>query len=150
MSEEDATGSRGIINQLQSIMLTNVLRKQPLPGSNQPVHFPDLAFITESPEVLISEDNITGQLDVVGIDKPVKVVPESEIREAATRSGDRAYIRFQPTEEMDGKIRIVMEVRIAPTEPDIHPLGLGGIRATFARRPDGDWEVTEPPVVFGI
>ena len=150
MSGEAASGSRNIITSLQSIMLTSVLRQQPLPGQTQPVWFPDLAFITESPSVLISDANISGQFDIVGIDKPVEFVSESEIREAAARSGDRAYVRFQPAEEVDGKIRIVMEVRMAPTEPDLHPLGLGGIRATFARRPDGDWEVTEPPAIFGI
>jgi hypothetical protein len=147
---EAASGSRDIITSLQSILLTCVLRRQPLPGQTQPVWFPDLAFITESPSVLISDSNLTGQFDIVGIDKPVEFVPESRIREAAARSGDRAYVRFQPAEEVDGQIRVVMEVRIAPTEPDLQALGLAGIRATFARGPDGNWEVTEPPAVFGI
>ena len=150
MSGEAAGGSRELITRLQSILLRSVLRQQPLPGQTQPVWFPDLAFLTESPSVLISDANITGQFDIVGIDKPVEIVPESEIREAAARSGDRVYVRFQPAEEVEGQIRIVMEVRIAPTEPDLQPLGLGGIRATFTRKPDGNWEVTEPPTVFGI
>jgi len=142
--------SRNIIAMLQSIMLTSVLQQQPLPGQTQPVRFPDLAFITESPTVLISIDNVVGQFNAADIDKPVEVLLESEIREAAAKSGDRAYIRFQPTEERDGQVRIVLEVRIAPKEPDIQPLGLGGIRATFTRRPSGDWEATEPPVLFGF
>jgi hypothetical protein len=131
-------------------MLTSVLRQQPLPGQTQPVWFPDLAFLTESPSILISDANIPGQFDIVGLDKPVEFVPESEIREAAARSGDRVYVRFQPAQEVEGQIRIVMEVRIAPTEPDLQPLGLGGIRATFTRKPGGSWEVTESPAVFGI
>jgi len=131
-------------------MLTRVLRQQPLPGQAQPVGFPDLAFVPESPSVLISDANTTAQLDVVDVGKPVEIVPESEIREAAARTGDRAYVRFQPAEEIEGQIRIVMEVRIAPTQPDLQPLGLGGISATFTRDPGDDWEVTEPPAVFGI
>jgi hypothetical protein len=43
-----------------------------------------------------------------------------------------------------------MEVRMAPTELDTLPLSLGGISTVFTQRPDGEWEVTERPAVFGI
>jgi hypothetical protein len=150
VSVENGPGSSNIIARLQSIMLTSVLRNEPLPGQAQPVRFPDLAWISDAPRVLVSEENVPGQLDVAGIDKPVDLVPESGIREEAARSGDRAYVRFQPAEHTDNQIRIAMEVRIAPSDPDIPPLGLGGIVATFAQRSDDQWEVIEPPAVFGI
>jgi hypothetical protein len=35
---------------------------------------------------------------------------------------------------------------MAPTEPDIHPLGLGAISANFVRTPDGRCAVSEPPM----
>lgn len=150
MSQQGDDSLQDTIAQLQSIMLSCVLHQRPLPGLTRPVQFPDLAFITEAPAVLISDDNVPSEFDAEDFDRPVKVMPESEIREEATRAGDHAYVRFQPAEELDGQIRIVMEVRIAPVEPDIQTLGLGGIRATFVRQPNGDWEAAEPPAMFGI
>ena len=145
MSSQEMNESGQTITELQSLLLTSVLRQTPLSGQSEPVHFPDLAFLTEAPAVLVSEDNVPGELALEGVDQAVEVVPESEIRDAA-RSGDRAYVRFQPAEQIDGRTRIRMEVRMAPREPEIPPLGLGAVSATFVRRPDGTWEVTEPPM----
>jgi hypothetical protein len=150
MSRQDDDSLQEVITQLQSIMLSSVLRQRPLPGLTQPVRFPDLAFITDAPTVLISDDNVPSKLDTADFDRPVKVMPETEIRAEAGKSGDHAYVRFQPAEEMGDQIRIVMEVRLAPTESYIQTLGLGGIRATFAQRPDGNWQAIEPPAMFGI
>lgn len=150
MSGEGGSGSSNITARLQSITLTSVLRIEPLPGQTEAVRFPDLAWISESPRVLISNQNLAGELDVTGVDKQVDVVPESQIRDEAARGGDRAYVHFQPAEETGDRVRIVMEVRIAPSDPDIPPLGLGGIAATFSRTSDDRWQVVEPPAVFGI
>jgi hypothetical protein len=78
------------------------------------------------------------------------VVKDSEIRDLAVKAGDRAYVRFQPAEQKAGQIQIVMEVRIAPAEPDITPLGLGGISATFVETNEGEWEVVGTPTVFAF
>lgn len=150
MSAKDGTGLPETIARLESIVLESVLQRQPLPGLSEPTWFPDLAWITKAPTVLVSDENVPGALSVTEADQKIEVMQDSSIRDAAAKSGDRAYVRFQPAEQTGGRIRIVMEVRIAPAEPDIKPLGLGGISATFVETNEGEWTVSEPPTIFGI
>lgn len=150
MPSQDETDMNETVARLESVMLESVLQRQPLPGRTDPVWFPDLAWITESPTVLVSDENIPDHLPITDTDTRVKVLPNAEIREAATEAGDRAYVLFQPPEASPGQIRITMEVRIAPAEPDIQPLGLGGISATFVESSAGEWTVPEPPAVFAM
>ena len=142
--------SQATISQLQSTLLTSVLRQQPLPGGDAPVRFPDLAWIIDPPTLLVAAENIAGELKLAETGKATTIMPEAEIRNLAAREGDHAYVYFQPASEQDNQITLVIEVRLAPSEPDIKPLGLGGIRARFARTPSGTWEVAEPPAVFGV
>jgi hypothetical protein len=114
------------------------------------VWFPDLAWITEAPTVLVSDENVPAHLPITDANPTVEVVKDADIREQAAKTGDRAYVRFQPAEQKAGQIRIVMEVRIAPAEPDITPLGLGGISTTFVETSEGKWEVVEPHTVFAF
>jgi hypothetical protein len=150
MSAQDGTGVAETIARLQSVMLESVLLRQPLPGRSEPVWFPDLAWITEAPTILVSDDNVPAHLPIADTDPRVDVVPDADIREAAVRAGDKAYVYFQPPKQTGEQIGIVMEVRIAPAEPELTPLGLGGIAATFVRATEGAWEVREPPAIFGI
>lgn len=148
--EEDSTVSQDTITRLQSVLLTSVVEELPLPGQTEPVRFPDLAFITQASKVLVSDDAVSGQLDVSSIEKPVEITPLAAIREEASQSGDHFYVQFRPTKEQEGQITIVIEVRMAPAEADLKPLGLGGIQATFVQQPNGRWEVIDPPVLYGI
>jgi hypothetical protein len=148
--KEKTNKNQDIITQLQSVMLKSVVQEVPLPGQTEPVRFPDLAFIKEAPKITVSEDNISGQLDTSAIEKPVEIGPLSELREKAAKSGDQFFVYFPPANEQEGRITIVMELRMAPTEVNIQPLGLGGIRATFTQKTGGNWEVVDPPVIYGI
>jgi hypothetical protein len=149
MPAQDDTAPRETIVQLQSIVLKAVLQRLPLPGRSEPIWFPDLAWITEAPTVLVSDANVPGHLPITDTEPNVNVVRDADIREEAARAGDKAYVYFQPAERNDEQIRIVMEVRIAPAEPDITPLGLGGVSATFVET-NGEWTVSEPPVIFAM
>jgi hypothetical protein len=138
-----------IVEQLRATMLRAVLAQEPLPGSERPISFPDLAFITGAPRLLIASDNLSEQFDPGDPGKPVEVVPHPDLRARAEREGDLPYVYFQPAEWLDERVRIAFEVRMAPTQPDLRPLGLGGISATFA--PDnGDWVVVDGPTVMAI
>lgn len=147
MADHDESGMRDTIARLQSVMLESVLSRQPLPGSSDPVWFPDLAWITEAPSVLVSAENVPDPEPLTSVRGNVIVSPEAEIRDVAKREGDRTFVHFTPPETSAGSIRLTMEVRMAPTEPDLLTLGLGGITATFVES-NGEWTVTEPPAAF--
>jgi hypothetical protein len=138
-----------IVEQLRATMLRAVLAQQPLPGSERPISFPDLAFITSAPRLLIVDDNLSAQFDPGELGRPVEVVIQAEVRARAEREGDLAYVYYQPAEWLNERVRIAIEVRMAPTQPDLRPLGLGGISATFAQT-DGDWIVVDGPTVMAI
>jgi hypothetical protein len=147
MAGHDESGMRDTIARLQSVMLESVLTGQPLPGSIDPLWFPDLAWVTEAPSVLVSAENIPDPEPFSSITGNVIVTPEAEIRDVAKQEGDRTYVHFTPPETSEGRIRLTMEVRMAPTEPDLLTLGLGGITATFVES-NGSWVVGEPPAAF--
>jgi hypothetical protein len=138
-----------IVDRLRATMLRAVLAQQPLPGAASPIRFPDLAFITEAPRLLIASDNLSEHFDPGDPGKPVELVADARLRALAEREGDLPYIYFQPADWSDDQVHIVMEVRIAPNQPDLLPLGLGGISATFART-NGGWAVVDGPVVMAM
>ena len=150
MSGNQAGPSAETIQTLQQIVLRSVLLREPLPGTDQSVWFPDLAFITQSPAILIADDHVAGDLAVPEIDKPLRSLSEEAIRDAASREGDLAFLRFRPTEPLDSQIRVTVEVCLAPGDPQIPPLVLGGLQATFAQQPDGTWLATDPPTLFAV
>lgn len=142
--------SHQTIAQLQSILMRSVLNQQPLPGQTAPIRFPDLAFILEAATVLVSDENVPDEFDAKGLGKPVEIIPEQEIRRKAAAKGDMPYVYFQPAEQTEKEVRLVMEVRMALKEPHIEPLGLGAISTTFVRIDHGDWQVISTPMVIAM
>lgn len=89
MMPSDDPDAAATIGYLQSTLLSKLLRGAPLPGQTKPVHFPDLAFITEAPTVLVAAEETVGSLQLQDVGQRLEIVPEEEIRERAFRSGDR-------------------------------------------------------------
>jgi hypothetical protein len=152
MMPRDDPAATAPIGQLQATLLSKLLLGAPLPGQTQPVHFPDLAFITEAPTVLVAAEETVGSLQLQDVGKRLEIVPETEIRERATRSGDCVFVRFHAAERIGDNVRIRMDVVMAPAEADVHSLGLGAISATFVRNPgEGEsWIAAEPPSVVAF
>lgn len=139
-----------IIAELQRVMLKCVLQREPLPGQSIPVTFADLAYITERETVFISEENVHSNLKLEISGKDLEVMPESKIRQKAEDSGDLPYVHFRPANYSDDQVRLIMDIRIAPSEADIQTLGLGAISATFHRSDQGRWEVHQQPGVIAM
>lgn len=137
------------VRALQEALVRSVLLRQPLPGTDQPVLFPDLAFLEQAPELLFAAENVPVPLDVSDLGRPVVTLPEDDIRASAGERGDLAYVHFTPVEEEGGRVLVGMEARLAPGRPGLQPMGLGGVRAWFHETGTG-WEAAEPPVVYAI
>lgn len=145
MATGNASDSTSDVSKLQSSLLSSVVHQVPLSGQQVVPHFPDLAFILESPKILVSDENVSGKLHLDDLGRPADIVPEQRILEEARSAGDVPYVRFRTPEVREGRIRITMEVRMAASQAAVTPLGLGAITAIFVRRQDGTWEVAEPP-----
>lgn len=147
MSTNDA---KQIITELQRVMLQCVLKREALPGQPAPVSFADLAYITERDTVFVSEENVDSHLTLKTTGKHLEIVPESKIRKKAKDSGDLPYVHFRPPDYSDDQVRLIMDIRIAPSEANIQTLGLGAISVTFHRIDEGRWEVRQQPGVIAM
>lgn len=142
--------AKQIITQLQRVMLQCILKREPLPGQSAPVSFADLAYITDRDTVFLSAENVESHLTLKGTGKDLEVVPESKIRIKAEGSGDLPYVHFRPADYNDDQVRLIMDIRIAPSEANIQTLGLGAISVTFHRTDEGRWEVRQQPGVIAM
>lgn len=138
-----------IVEELRARLLGSLLNQEPLPGTAQPVRFPDFQYIQDAPRLLIADDNLSESFAAPDVGKPIELMNEAEVKDLAQAEGDRFYVYFQPASWSNGQVRISLEVRMAPSQADVLPLGLGGVSAVFEER-DGEWVVVEGPITMAI
>lgn len=133
------------IGELQGILLTAILSSQPLPGTDKPVNFPDLAMILAQANVTLADENLGGDVQVKGSPKAVQILSSDELREQARTGGDLTYLHFQPPEVGDDTVGLTLEGRIIPRNPDQRALGLSTIQIRF-HKVGGHWLVQGDPM----
>lgn len=149
MAEDEPVPDDETLQHLQTLLLGAVLRGEPLPGSDQPVSFPDLSFILRQPAVLLSSENLAGPVSVPGLSSPLRVLDPEELTAESGERGEAAYLRFQPATQAGDTVRLTLEARIAIADPGQTPLGLSAIQAAFEPSGDG-WRVANPPAAFAV
>ena len=147
MTEAGPTPPDEALGQLQVTLLGAVLSRDFLPGGRQPVEMPDLSFVVRQSPVLLSNENLARSLLLEELPVPIRIISPEAIVEKAHASGDIAYLRFQPIQVEGEVIRLTLEARIVPQDPNVHALGLSGIQANF-RRVEGGWETVDEPRFF--
>jgi hypothetical protein len=129
--------------ELQKLLLGAVLRGDTLPGSGEPLRFPDLGFVLAQPEIVVVDENLAGVPELDDPPKPIRVVDRGSL-EAERQRGDLVYLRFGPADESGDGVRISLEARIR-SGPEARPaMGLGGVQARF-ERVGSSWQLAEPP-----
>jgi len=136
-----------VVRRLQEMLLSAVLLRRPMPGSDRPLVLPDLEFVLRQGSVILTNENLSGRLSVEGLPKPLQILSPAEVRAKAEGEGDLAYVRFRPPSREDTVIRITLEARIAPRDPERVVLGLSGVQVDF-QEVDGEWEVAGEPAFF--
>jgi hypothetical protein len=146
MSETPSLPSDEALRHLQEQMLKAVITRQPLPNSSRPLNFPDLSFIMAHPNIYLSNENLFGSISVEGLPKPLRILSPEELSQEARAQGDIAYLLFRPPDKESHSVRLTLEGRIAPRDPQQRVLGLSGVQMTF--RQDGDQWKPDEPVMF--
>ena len=136
-----------VLGQLQELLLKAVLLGQKLPGLNQVVQFPDLPFLLQESTVTLIDENLANSVTITKITVSVRILSQEALLEEAHEEGDIAYLRFQPPEMEDNTVRLTLEARICPQNPNQPVLGLSGIQVTF-HRILGIWQVVDEPILF--
>jgi hypothetical protein len=131
--------STEVIKQLQETLLTAVLMHKPLPGSDQPLNFPDFSFIERQPVIYVVNENLAGPISIEGLPKPLHILSRDDLQQEARKHGDLTYFYFHPLAKENSAVRLTLEAKLIPQNPEHYALGLGGIQVTF-HEVDGRWE----------
>lgn len=117
---------------LQDLLLEHILTSVALPGRAMPLSFPDLAYVLQSDDRVLLGDGYNGASEHV-------TVVDSIAARAAT--GQTGFLHFEPPQEQGG--HVTLRLRVLLSFPDVEPLPLGELIATFAPRGAG-WTTVEP------
>jgi len=131
--------SNEVIRQLQETLLSAVLMREALPGSDQPLNFPDFSFIERQPAIYLANENLAGQISIEGLQKPLRILSRDDLQQEARMHGDLTYLYFHPPVKENGAVRLTLEAKIIPQNPEHYALGLSGMQITF-HEVDGRWE----------
>lgn len=147
--QSKSSPSDEVIRDLQEMLLKAVLLVQRLPGCNQPIIFPDLSFILNQPTIVLINENLAGTVSIEESPKPVCILSQEALLQEASTQGDINYLRFQTPIVEDNAVRLTLEAKIAPRDPEQRTLGLGGIQVKF-QEVEGQWEAADEPIFFAI
>lgn len=131
--------SNEVIKHLQEMLLNGVLMGRSLPGSGQPISFPDSSLIQSQPTIFLRDENLAGPLSIDGLAKPIRILSLEDLQQEARRHGDLTYLCFHPPLKENDAIRLTLEAKIIPKDPTHYALGLGGIQVVF-HEVEGRWE----------
>ncbi len=136
-----------VLAHLQEAMLKAVLLNEPLPGGQDMVMFPDLAFVLRQPTIILVDENLMGHIAVEGSPKAIRVLSREALLRQARDEGDVVYLRFQPARREGDALWLTLEAKIASPDPRQPTLGLSGMQARFQEKA-GQWGVVEVPIFF--
>lgn len=117
---------------LQDLLLECSLTSVALPGRSAPLSFPDLAYVVRADERLLLADGYHGASELV-------TVVESIAAHAA--DGQTGFLHFEPPQAHGDHVTLRLRVLLA--FPDVEPLPLGELVASFAPEGTG-WTTVEP------
>jgi hypothetical protein len=124
---------------LAEMMLRAIVSGEPLPGCDQPIRFPDLAFVLNQPNVMVVNENILGFPTNLNLSKPVQIVSRQSLLRQAGELGDIYYLHFRRPQIKGDTVQLTLEAKIAPRDPHQPLLGLSGLQVTF-KKVDGKWQ----------
>jgi hypothetical protein len=133
--------SRKEILELQAAVLRAALEGKPLPGSDRPFHFPDLALLQQQDSIYVAGEGNAARAKAAAPSKPVRFVSPKSVPERTP------YLRFGRARLGADSVELTLEGRIASQDPKQPSLGLSGVRVSF-RRVRGKWVLAGDPVVF--
>ena len=127
----------------QRMLMIALLRGEALPGSIQPLVFPDTPDITEGRAVILID-----QGDVTELQLPanVLVMRRDELHDALMEAPSAVILEFLPPEVFPGKTGARLQVSIGDRQ--LRPMPLGEIVATFTDEGGAGVITTDPTNVI--
>jgi hypothetical protein len=123
----------------QTILLRAAVQQVPLPGQAYVLRFPDLPAAMEPAPARLSDEHLA---PAVTPGDQFEVMEANQLAALAAERGAFGYLRFQAPEIRPDCIRLSLQVCMA--FPDVEPLPLGALVASFARDEKSQWTTMEP------
>jgi hypothetical protein len=133
------------VAELQLALLRSLLSGVPLPGSSEPLRFPDQPFIERAGPTALIDENLAPAL--AGALQPtdnVRVVRRAELRAPAGSERGTVALRFEPPRVDGGVLWISLAATFLPADGTNELLGLSTAEAGF-REVGGAWRLAEGP-----
>ena len=124
---------------LAEAMLRAIVSGEPLPGRDEPIRFPDLAFVLNQPNVIVVNENLPGFPPSLKLSKPVQIVPRQLLHQQARDAGDVTYLQLRPPQVKGDTVQLTLEAKIAAADPHRPSLGLSSLQVTF-KKVGGKWQ----------
>jgi hypothetical protein len=124
---------------LAEAMLRAIVSDEPLPGRDQQIRFPDLAFVLNQPKVIVVNENLPGFPASLKLSKPIQIVSRQLLEQQAREMGDVTYLQFRPPQVKGDTVQLTLEAKIASADPHRASLGLSSLQVTF-KKVGGKWQ----------
>ena len=116
----------------------------PLPGTDRPVRFPDLAFIMRHRAIFLMDDNLPEPLSLENSPKPLVILSLASLKEEVRKDGDIAYLQFGPPTFKANVLQLTLSGRLLRNDGFLSSLGLSDIHVKFQKIGEKWWAVSPP------
>ena len=135
MSEQD-------LIQLKEMVLNAVINQETLPGSDQPVMFPDLPLLLDQSAFYLLDKHIKNPGFVKRLNKPVLLTSNDFLAQEATKKGKLLYLQVQEKEPGNNTVVLTVESRVMSSDKQSYTLSSMQFRLQKIKN---EWRVVEHP-----
>ena len=132
------------LSELKESVLKATLNNKPLPGSNQPLAFPDLPFILTQPGIYVVDHDIKHSIPLEEIHKTVQVLSEDVLPEKAGESGKVIYFQFRTANQEKDNLSLTLEAKTF-FSADRRKQILTSVQMQF-KRLGNEWKIVDDPI----
>lgn len=130
------------LSKLKEQVLNAVLNDQSMPGSNKKLHFPDLPFVLDQPDIYLMDDSIRNTITIEKINKPLQVVSQETIDQKVKESGRITHFMFHTKQAGKEKLLLTLETKVA--SPGQRASSLTSMQLKFQKF-GKEWKIIEEP-----
>lgn len=144
MPKHTTTISDKELSQLKEEVLKAIVNNQPLPGSINPLTFPDLNFVLNQPDVYLKDTDVKNTVHIKNLNKSVQVVSEEILKQVADKIGKVIYLQFQTTELEKDNFMLSLEAKVLSSALNYRKMNLSNMQMKF-QKVGNDWKIIDQP-----
>ena len=97
---------------LKENVLRAVLNNQALPGSDRPLHFPDLPFVLSQPDIYLVDDDVRNDIHIESLGKQVQLMSEAALASKQGASGKVIFFQFHTSGISENSLNLRLDAKV--------------------------------------